>query len=649
MKKTKMLGIIFAAALALVLAACVYEGEIQIGGGSDALPNAVGATFTPGTYTVTVGQDEVAAQNWRRGGMTVEVDFSTNRIEDIRVISHGESMYSSMYFFRAYPMVPDYILVHQSTNNLRVDRSQPAHHQAVHTFTGGTATQEMIVTAVDRAIVQAGADPLALQHQTQRAPLPGDRFIPSSILVYVPSETYVFANGTFHNVNNMPSNLPAWPSDAPRNDNGVGQAIPNDDPRRPADPEGRIVGGTWTTPNGWRSNGFSNWRYGLNANNEGTFTGSNAEGPTVASRVMFHSPLMNRNPNALAGPTWAETRIGNGVVTLGGGVVGVLTARYGTEQNVHYVPGQNTPTGMWLLVNFGRNVFQVAEHHAGDGIGIGGGAPVSGGESLSSPRRPGNALDQVGMMEPFAPENAVYGQLNIAQQSVAGSSSSQGLGGYWWMQVAHRTINDNQSTHLVLPHTYAGSTQSAMAVRLGVEMAMRQAGADPATITPLPNPFYVEPQPGSPEALWFVPGRYYIEVPGFGIINDGSDMMAVTICRETIRYIGSADMNALRVGDGTNAQSREMWGEAGRPEWVNDWNRFRNEILYAFSRTHANGGRQLSALQVPPMEGNVELSNAIITALSDLLWAQSYNFGGVNQNGRLGQEVVPSPFRGSFN
>lgn len=211
------------------------------------------------------------------------------------------------------------------------------------------------------------------------------------------------------------------------------------------------------------------------------------------------------------------------------------------------------------------------------------------------------------------------------------------------MQVAHRTINDNQSTHLVTADAYAGATQSALMVRLGVERAMELAGANPATITPTANPFFVEPQPSTPNALQLVAGRYYINVPGFEFLNNGSSMMAVTICREAIRYIGSDDMNAFR-GNATGAPAQAIFGEAGRPEdhWANDWNRFRNEILYSFARQYSEGGRQLSALNVDPMPGNVELSNAVIAALTELLTTQSYNLGNVNQTGRLGQEIEAS-------
>ncbi|MCL2350042.1 MAG: hypothetical protein FWC67_01050, partial [Defluviitaleaceae bacterium] len=277
--------------------------------------------------------------------------------------------------------------------------------------------------------------------------------------------------------------------------------------------------------------------------------------------------------------------------------------------------------------------------------------------SLSPPRReapeaPTNdgGRNLVGAMGPFAPETAVYGQLGIHFQSVHGSSSSQGLGGYFWMQVAHRTINNNQSTHLVTADAYAGSTQSALAIRLGVERAMVLAGANPANITPMPSPFLVEVAPGNAAvSMQLVPGRHYVNVPGFGAINDGSDMMAVTICREVIRYLGSADMNALRIppnAEGAfNNQTNTMFPE-GRPEWVNGWNRFRNEIMYSFARQPQEGGRQMSALEgIAPMPGAEELSENILNALRELLRAESYTYGNINQANRLGHELVPSPFR----
>ena len=92
------------------------------------------------------------------------------------VVEHGDSAYGSGWFWRAYPGVPDQILVRQST-------------QDVDAFTGATFTKEAIIAAVEDTIRQAGADPQALEPQFIDAPLPGDRFIPGFHMVTVPANT----------------------------------------------------------------------------------------------------------------------------------------------------------------------------------------------------------------------------------------------------------------------------------------------------------------------------------------------------------------------------------------------------------------------------------------------------------------------------
>ena len=133
-----------------------------------ALPVATGS-FTPGVYTVTVPGFQEAA-------MTVQVSFSTDRITEIEILEHNESMYGSGWAFRALPAVPDQILVRQST-------------QYIDAFTGATITRDAVISAVEESIIQAGVDPLQLVPQFIESPLPGDRFIPGFLEVSIPPNT----------------------------------------------------------------------------------------------------------------------------------------------------------------------------------------------------------------------------------------------------------------------------------------------------------------------------------------------------------------------------------------------------------------------------------------------------------------------------
>ena len=134
----------------------------------DLLPQA-STSFTPGTFSATV-------HSFNEAPMTVEVTFGESQITNIVVAEHGDSMYGSGWFWRAYPSVPDQILVRQST-------------QELDAFTGATVTQDAIVAAVEDAITQAGAKPGDLVPVTMTAPLPGDRFMPGFHVITVPANT----------------------------------------------------------------------------------------------------------------------------------------------------------------------------------------------------------------------------------------------------------------------------------------------------------------------------------------------------------------------------------------------------------------------------------------------------------------------------
>lgn len=571
MKKRKLLGVVFSVALVLVLAACVYDDTNVFVGDNDGFvePYLPIATILPsaaidlpsGTFRGVATHEDfsnIGGGVWRRGDTVVDVIINNNQITDINVISHGETMYGAMYYFRAYPMVPDVILVEQSTLGVRIELEgernaanlNAAALEAPVVFTGATNTQEVIVAAVENALISAGVDPLALTRQNQvenmTAPITGDRFIPGSHIVYVPADTYVFSNaGGFQLMADFPAFAGPFTENQP------------------------IRGG--------QVDGFS--------------------------RVVFNSQIHNRN-QALHGPTWHTTETAQGGAgstnfwpdATANWLAGDL--RFGTDANPNYVPGQDTSVGIMVVVNFARNHFQVMEHDGGDGLGMIGTNNLSHGESMAAHR-----------------EGDGYGT-GLAHLQGIGGGGRRALNGYWWIQTASRVITDNQSTHVVGLDTFAGATQSALGVRRAVEMAMELAGANPANITPLANPFYREPHATMPTAMQFVPGTQTITVDGAPFTLD------VGLCRIVIRFIHITP---------NSGETPEGWVGA-------DWNDFRDAIVLGFSELYADGGRVLSALDdIEPMPGFEDLSNAILDALRAHLIANCFFYGNLDQTGRLGQ------------
>jgi uncharacterized protein with FMN-binding domain len=647
MKKMKFLGLMLVSAMALmVFAACVYEegtGTVVTPPPTTATGNhfpTATTTFTPGTFTsAPIGGNHAAGDNaqwqedtgmgamtWRRGPLVVEVDFSENQILDIRLISHGESAYSAMYLFRAYPMVPDQILMQQSTGDLRITAGRDS---AIDVFTGGTATQASIVLAVEDAIRQAGADPLALTaHPLPSTPLPGDRFVPGSHTVYVPAETYVMlADGTFRHVDTISNWVPP---------EGAGNAD-------------RI----WRNPEGAAFH---------DRVREGT-------GGQLGQRVLYNSPnIAARNNNAVHGPTLHQSSRAGGSAAepllMNEGAMNNIGREMGFDaatENPFYNGG--APVGLWVTVNFGRNYFQLLEHSNGDGLGTagsGGGARPFSGESLAPSR-----------------DGASYGAAGINAIGMNGSTSSQALGGYFWIQGAHRSINDRQSTLHVDLHTYSGATQSAIAVRLGVEKAMELAGATPATIqtfTPRAvgdSPFWREHHTGTYGAtgLRLIPGRYEVPLNYEGAPNA---VLRVVLCRSAIRYVtfvnanGNSITHAAGAGNDTTRQTAAdagffpqglvssddiiLWARGNNAD--NPFQQgddpmslgFRTRLLFAFADTYANGGRTAASLASAPLiPGQEALSEAIIAALQTVVTENNYN--NINQSGRLGYEVITSSGR----
>jgi len=167
-KRVKLLLAALVVVLPLTLAVCRTQEVVR-----QTLPTAT-AVFTPGTFTASYG--EAGTPGWRQGPLVLNVSFSENQITGIDVVSHGETLHGSGWFFRAYPAVPDQILVRQST--VEIDA-----------FTGATRTKEAFVRAVNDAIVQAGANPADLEPRFIDGPIYGDLFVPGFHVITVPAGT----------------------------------------------------------------------------------------------------------------------------------------------------------------------------------------------------------------------------------------------------------------------------------------------------------------------------------------------------------------------------------------------------------------------------------------------------------------------------
>ena len=143
MKRT--LSLLLAIVMVLGLAAC---------GGNTAQETTAAATtaaaseeagiYTPGTYTGTA-----AGKN---GDVKVEVTFSANAIDSVKVVEHSETAGISD---GAIENIPTAIVAGQSL--------------AVDTVSGATITSEAILNAVADAVAQAGGDVEALKNATVEA------------------------------------------------------------------------------------------------------------------------------------------------------------------------------------------------------------------------------------------------------------------------------------------------------------------------------------------------------------------------------------------------------------------------------------------------------------------------------------------------
>ena len=142
MKRT--LSLLLAFVMVLGLAACGGNTAQETTAATTAAASEEAGIYTPGTYTGTA-----AGKN---GDVKVEVTFSANAIESVKVVEHFETPSISD---GAIENIPTAIVDNQSL--------------AVDTVSGATITSEAILNAVADAVAQAGGDVEALKNATVEA------------------------------------------------------------------------------------------------------------------------------------------------------------------------------------------------------------------------------------------------------------------------------------------------------------------------------------------------------------------------------------------------------------------------------------------------------------------------------------------------
>ena len=142
MKRT--LSLLLAFVMVLGLAACGGNTAQETTAATTAAASEEAGIYTPGTYTGTA-----AGKN---GDVKVEVTFSANAIESVKVVEHSETAGISD---GAIENIPTAIVDNQSL--------------AVDTVSGATITSEAILNAVADAVAQAGGDVDALKNATVEA------------------------------------------------------------------------------------------------------------------------------------------------------------------------------------------------------------------------------------------------------------------------------------------------------------------------------------------------------------------------------------------------------------------------------------------------------------------------------------------------
>jgi hypothetical protein len=580
MNKKRLLGILSAAALTVVLAACVYgEAPGEIAGTTPPVtePTVVGPVLFPGitgqqTIRVSV---PYGPQRAHEGALTVgvletqggtmwgsesvdslanahafanlvdsaanaapivlDVTFTPDRIVDIRLISHAETLGMSgagtnggvNYVAMVYPALTDQIVFHQST--LQLDA-----------FTHATITRNAFVRGVNDAIIEAGGEPRELEPINLNATTPpaGARFIPGVVHIYVPAGTYVVMNPNAP-VLDIREVTPALAREL-----GMVNA------------DGAVVN-NGLHAHGVLHNGFRRQPHAEIEARLGVTTPRTASEAALADTHYFHAP------NITAGSWIANSH--------GGGLAMALNQTFGYDLSPGDPnPRAGLPRGMWMTISFGFNSFWINER---------GTRPQ---DDFSGLMMGGHGETQTGG---FANPH------NIAQGAEGTSVSANALGSYAWSQVAFFVINDEQSTHNALD-VQVNATMTALGVRVAVEQAMRRQGATDATIagmTPISEPLYrvgraqgaSTGNPTNANAAILRPGLYTTEIGGAEV--------RVLLDRVVIRHFSVGNTAAIAGWDGAN------------------WNAFRNDVLFAYAENGAAGTfgeERLARLQaVTPMAG----------------------------------------------
>jgi uncharacterized protein with FMN-binding domain len=634
MKRTKLLGVVCAAALTLVLAACVYDEAGMIphdGGGQQPVqqepqgnvlftnitgeqtirvsvpyqatrnnadttvlepltgPESVAALANSGAWSNLVDSQENAAP------LVLDVTFSPSRIVDIRLISHAETFGIQptgtnggvSYLQMVYPALTDQVVFHQSTLN-------------VDAFSHATVTRNAFIRGINDAIAEAGGDATALVPQNQNATTPpaGARFIPGVVNVYVPAGRYVVMDRTA-NALDIREITPALALE-------LGMVNAEGGPVNAAIQRHGVI------HNGFRRQATPeiNERMGIADPARGAI--SNPESPYAPH--YFHSATMGTNN--------INSSYNSGLLLAMNNSLG-LNLQPGDPNPLY---GQ--PRGIWMQISFGFNSFWVNERGTRpqdnfSGLVLGGhGETMTGG--FANARQFGD--------ETFTPPN----DANAPNSGTPAAVNNNTLGSYWMMaRPALSQINDHQSTHNI--DAYTNATMTMLGLRVAVEKAMVQQGANVAQITPIPDLFRLPRpvgastgNPGGANGLVLRPSLTQTTVGGvnFEILMD----------RGVIRQ--------FRTNSGNEAAIQAII-----PGWTNaNFNAFSNSVLFMVASNRGDQDHIAAVAELPLMEGidaglAAEIRQAVVDALNanDLTHIDQSNRLGYSRYGTGKDRLPPTP------
>jgi uncharacterized protein with FMN-binding domain len=590
MKRTKLLGVVCAAAMALVLAACVYDDAGQQPGpgpSADVLFPAITGTQTirvevPHIPTATrndpafvvmealTGPESVDglanSHTWSNladsgefaANLVLDVTFTPYRIADIRLISHAETVGQIIgtnggvsYVQMIYPALTDQAIWHQSTLN-------------IDAFTHATVTRNAFVRGINDAIIEAGGNPRTLVPQNQNATSPpaGARFIPGQVNIYVPAGTYVVMdpNATVLDIREITPALALELGMVNADGTANNAAIQR---------HGAVHNGFRRQPT-----------------------------PEIDARLGLAAPRSQTNPEGAYFAHYIHgATIPSGALNgQGGGLARALNQTFGYNLS----PGDpnplyGQPRGIWMQITFGFNTFYVNERGAraaDDFTGI-----VMGGQGET-------ARGSMGLPNAFG---AADNDLSLDNNSI---------GGWWWSQVFHRQANDQQSTHNL--DAQVNATMTANGVRVAIEQAMVRQGANVANVTPMPNVFRLARTQGASTGnptggasdLVLNPSLTTVEFAPGVTVN-------ILLDRHVIRHLSVSGANAERI-----------------PGWDGaNWTTFQEAVLFTFSN---NADRHIATVEATPlMEG---IDAAVATALRDAIVGalNANDLTGIDQSNRLG-------------